>query len=90
MFVFRLDYGFLLSDAISAEVSIQECIKISESDILERFQETQISQAILEGFPKKCVRKSKKEQEKWLQEQAEREAALPIFEKTIEALLITL
>lgn len=116
-YMFRLDCGFLLSDAIPSEASYSRMLtKLSESDVLERVQETQIFQAILEGFvtddtiaidathieardqppvkeektesePKKRGRKSKEEQEKWLQKQTEREAALSIFEKTIEAQL---
>jgi transposase len=37
--------------------------------------------------PKKRGRKPKEEQEKWLQEKAEREAALLLFEKRIEVQL---
>src|SRR5690625_6312300 len=37
--------------------------------------------------PKKRGRKSKAEREQWLQEQAEKEANLPIYEKKIEAQL---
>ena len=118
-YMFRLDCGFLLSDAIPSEASYSRILsKLAESDVLERVQETQILQAIMEGFvadetiaidathieardqaptkeekpkqePKKRGRKLKEEQEKWLQEQAENEATLPIFEKTIEAQLDT-
>ncbi|MEC0665474.1 IS1182 family transposase [Priestia flexa] len=116
-YMFRLDCGFLLSDAIPSEASYSRMLtKLAESDVLERVKETQILQAILEGFimddtvaldathieardqapakeekpksePKKRGRKPKEEQEKWLQEKAEREAALPLFEKKIEAQL---
>jgi transposase len=40
-----------------------------------------------EKEPKKRGRKSKEEREKWLAEQAEKEANLPIYEKKIEAQL---
>ncbi len=116
-YMFRLDCGFLLSDAIPSEASYSRMLtKLAESDILERVQETQIPQAILEGFitddtvaldathieardqapakeekpkiePKKRGRKSKEKQEKWLQEKAEHEAALPLYEKKIETQL---
>uniref|UniRef100_UPI002FCC1239 transposase n=1 Tax=Halalkalibacter lacteus TaxID=3090663 RepID=UPI002FCC1239 len=50
-FMFRLDCGFLLSDAIPSEASYSRMLtKLVESDVLERVQETQILQAILEGF----------------------------------------
>ncbi|TES54230.1 IS1182-like element IS662 family transposase [Halalkalibacterium halodurans] len=118
-YMFRLDCGFLLSDAIPSEASYSRMLtKLEESDVLERVQETQILQAIIEGFvmddtiaidathieardqapakvekakpePKKRGRKSKEEQEKWVQEQAEREAALSVFEKPIESQLDT-
>lgn len=117
-YMFRLDCGFLLSDAIPSEASYSRMLtKIAESPVLERVQETLILQAMTEGFitddtiaidathieardqapskeekpkpeSKKRGHKSKEEQEKWLQEQAEREAALPIFEKKIEAQLV--
>lgn len=113
-YMFRLDCGFLLSDAIPSEASYSRMLsKLVDSPVLERVQETLILQAIHEGFitddtiaidathieardqapvkkekpkttPKKRGRKTKEEQEKWLQEQTEREAALPIFEKKIE------
>ncbi len=112
--MFRLDCGFLLSDAIPSEASYSRMLsKLAESPVLERVQDALILQAIQEGFitddtiaidathieardqapvkkdkpktaPKKRGRKTKEEQEKWLQEQTEREAALPIFEKKIE------
>ncbi|MFC0560517.1 transposase, partial [Halalkalibacter alkalisediminis] len=50
-YMFRLDCGFLLSDAIPSEASYSRMItKLEESDVLERVQETQILQAIIEGF----------------------------------------
>ncbi len=115
-FMFRLDCGYLLSDAIPSQASYSRMLsKIAESPVLESVQETRILQAMTEGFiiddtvadathieahdqapskeekpkpePKKRGRKSKEEKEKWLQEQAGREVALPIFEKRIEAQL---
>ncbi|MCK0473033.1 IS1182 family transposase [Halalkalibacter sp. APA_J-10(15)] len=116
-YMFRLDCGFLLSDAIPSEASYSRMLtKLVESNVLECVQETQILQAVLEGFitdetiaidathieardqapakeerskpqPKKRGRKSKEEQEKWLQEKAEHEAALPLYEKKVEAQL---
>src|SRR5699024_9514473 len=88
----------------------------SESNILEKVQETLVNQAISEGFivddtvaidathfetrdqappkaekeaqaPKKRGRKSKREREQWVNEQAEMEANLPIYEKKIETQL---
>lgn len=50
-YMFRLDCGFLLSDAIPSEASYSRMVsKIEESTILERVQELLLIQAITEGF----------------------------------------
>lgn len=50
-YIFRLDCGFLLSDAIPSEASYSRMItKISETNVLEQVQETILHQAISEGF----------------------------------------
>ena len=50
-FMFRLDCGFLLSDAIPSEASYSRMLsKIAESPVLEQVQEQLIHQAIAEGF----------------------------------------
>lgn len=115
--IFRLDCGFLVSDNVPSEASYSRMItQISESNVLERVQETLLLEAISEGFvsddivaidathieardqapvkeehpkakPKKRGRKSKEEREKWLQEKAEKEVNLPLYEKPIEAQL---
>ena len=114
---FKLNCGFLVSDAIPSEASYSRLLtKLSESNILEKVQEKLVIQAITEGFiidetiaidathfeardqappkeekpkpePKKRGRKSKQEREKWLAEQAEKEANKPLYEKPIKAQL---
>jgi transposase len=50
-FIFRLDCGFLMSDAIPSESYYSRMIaKISETNALEQVQENLIIQAISEGF----------------------------------------
>lgn len=50
-FIFRLDCGFLFSDTVPSEASFSRLItKISESNVLERIQETLLHQALSEGF----------------------------------------
>ncbi|KIL49820.1 transposase [Jeotgalibacillus soli] len=50
-YMFRLNCGFLLSDAIPSEASHTRMLsKIAESPVLERVQETLILQAMTEGF----------------------------------------
>lgn len=49
-FIFRLDCGFLLSDAIPSEASYSRMIaKISKTNVLEQVQENLVIQAIVEG-----------------------------------------
>ena len=114
---FKLNCGFLVSDAIPSEASYSRLItKLDESNILEQQREYVVLQAIAEGFinddtvaidathfeardqapskvekpksePKKRGRKSKEEREKWLIEQAEMEANLPVYERKIESQL---
>lgn len=116
---FKLNCGFLVSDAIPSEASYSRLVtKLVESDVLEIVQEAVVKQAILEGFIidetiaidgthfeardqapakeekavpalKKRGRKPKEERAAWLQAEAEREAALPLYEKKIEAQLDT-
>lgn len=48
---FKLDCGFLVSDAIPSEASYSRLItKLAQSDVLERVQEKVVEQAIEEGF----------------------------------------
>ncbi|WP_339060282.1 IS1182 family transposase [Tepidibacillus marianensis] len=50
-FVFRLDCGFLFSDWIPSESSYSRMIKkIVKSNVMERVEETLLTQAITEGF----------------------------------------
>lgn len=50
-FIFRLDCGFLLSDAVPSESAYSRMItKISETNVLEKVQENLILQAISEEF----------------------------------------
>lgn len=50
-FLFRLDCGFLVSDHVPSEAAFSRLIThISESNVLERVQETLLLQAISEGF----------------------------------------
>lgn len=50
-FIFRLDCGFLLSDAVPSEAAYSRLVtKIGESNVLEHAQETLLFQAISEGF----------------------------------------
>lgn len=49
--IFRLDCGFLVSDSVPSEAAYSRMISIiSESNVLERVQETLLHQAITEGF----------------------------------------
>ncbi|PWA12480.1 IS1182 family transposase [Pueribacillus theae] len=49
--IFRLDCGFLVSDSVPSEAAYSRMITvISESNVLERVQETLLHQAITEGF----------------------------------------
>jgi transposase len=49
--MFRLDCGFLVSDTIPSEAAYSRMITIiSESDVLEKVQESLLHQAISEGF----------------------------------------
>src|SRR3954462_11173095 len=49
--IFRLDCGFLVSDSVPSEAAYSRIITIiSESNVLERVQETLLHQAITEGF----------------------------------------
>lgn len=50
-FIFRLDCGFLSSDAIPSEASYSRMlVKITENNVLEQVQEALLIQAISEGF----------------------------------------
>jgi transposase len=50
-YIFRLDCGFLLSDWVPSEASYSRMLtKISQTDVLERVQETLLIQAIIEGY----------------------------------------
>lgn len=49
--IFRLDCGFLVSDSVPSEAAYSRMITIiSESNVLEKTQETLLGQAITEGF----------------------------------------
>jgi transposase len=49
--IFRLDCGFLVSDSVPSEAAYSRMITIiSESNVLEKVQETLLHQAITEGF----------------------------------------
>lgn len=109
---FKLDCGFLLSDAIPSEASYSRLItKLMQSDFLEKAQEMSVEQAIKKVLlsmtqslmtqliskpakeekektaPKKRGRKPKEDREKWLKEQVEKKANLPLYEKKIETQL---
>src|SRR5699024_7164726 len=48
---FKIDCGFLISDDVPSEASYSRMLtKLSESNILEKVQETLVNQAISEGF----------------------------------------
>jgi transposase len=50
-YIFRLDYGFLLSDMVPSEASYSRMLtKISQMNVLEQVQEILLLQAISEGF----------------------------------------
>ncbi|KYG91190.1 transposase [[Bacillus] sp. KCTC 13219] len=50
-FVFRLDYGFLVSDTVPSEASYSRMVDaISQSDVLERMHDELIQIAFTEGF----------------------------------------
>ena len=115
--LFRLDCGFLVSDAVPSEASYSRMVDvISQSDVLDKMQDELIQNAFLEGFlcdehlaidathfesrdaskpsekkttkpPKKRGRKTKEEQAAWAVEQAEIEANLTTYEKSLEAQL---
>ncbi|MBD1383633.1 IS1182 family transposase [Metabacillus arenae] len=49
--IFRLDCGFLVSDSVPSEAAYSRIVTIiSESNVLEKVQETLLHQAITEGF----------------------------------------
>lgn len=115
--LFRLDFGFLLSDAVPSEASNSLMVDvISQSEVFGQLNDGLIQSVFTEGFliddehvsydaahfeardaakpaekkekvPKKCGRKSKKERETWLLEQAEIEANRTTYEKTLAAQL---
>lgn len=48
---FKLDYEFLVSDAVPSETSYSRLLtKLSESEVLEKAQENVVIQAIKEGY----------------------------------------
>ena len=115
--LFRLDCGFLLSDAVPSEASYSRMVDvISQSKVFGQLNDDLIQSAFTEGFlmddehisydathfeardaskptvkkekvPRKRGRKSKKEREAWLLEQAEIEANRTTYEKTLAAQL---
>ena len=114
--LFRLDCGFLLSDAVPSEASYSRMVDvISQSDVFSQMNDDLIQSVFTEGFltdehvshdathfeardaskptvkkekvPKKRGRKSKKEREAWLLEQAEIEANRTTYKKTLAAQL---
>src|SRR5690625_1760527 len=77
----------LIVQAIEEGFIIDDTVAIDATHVEARDQAPSKQEEKPKPNPKKRGRKSKEERDKWLKEQAEKEANLPIYEKKIEAQL---